>query len=408
MESYSLFQLNEYIRRVVALNFREPLWIEAEIAQVKESRGNHYLELVEKKEDGEDIIAQVSAAIWYRKFQFIKKKLGDIIYDLLTDGTQVRIKCTVDFHERYGLKLLIEDVDPNYTFGKLELKRQEIINKLEEEGLMDINKSEIIPSVIQRIAVISSSSAAGYQDFIKQLYENTYGYNFRVDLYDSAVQGSKVEEDTCTAIESIIDSDINYHVVTIIRGGGGKLDLSGYDNYEIAKSIALSQLPFIIGIGHDIDSTVTDMVACLSLKTPTAVADFIVNRNLTFEGRIEQLGVELQRNIIERIRYEESHLSSVREMINLSLNQRMSYEHNRIDRYNDDLGNSIERLFLINNNFLEKMGLIISGNDPKNILEKGYAYITKEGSHIRRKKELEREDEIQLHLQDGKIKGRIL
>jgi len=178
LESYSLYQLNEYIRRVVALNFREPLWIEAEIAQIKDSRGNQYIELVEKDDDSDDIIAQISAVIWYRNFTFIKKKLGDIVFDLLEAGTQIRLKCTIDYHERYGLKLVIQDLDPNFTFGLVEIKRQEIINQLDEEGLLELNKTLLIPSVLQRIAVISSKGAAGYQDFINQLVDNSYGYTY--------------------------------------------------------------------------------------------------------------------------------------------------------------------------------------------------------------------------------------
>ena len=298
MESYSLFQLNEYIRRVIALNFREPLWIEAEIAQIKDSRGNQYLELIEKDEEGEGVIAQVSGAIWYRQVQFIKRKLGDIVYDLLEEGTQVRLKCKIDFHERYGLKLVIEDIDPNYTFGKLELKRQEIINKLEEGGLMDLNKGLIVPSVIQKIAVISSATAAGYQDFKNQLLNNGYGYTFKIDLYDGAVQGVNVESNTVNSIKEIIASKTNYDIVAVIRGGGSKLDLSGFDNYKIAEAIALSEIPFVIGIGHDIDSTVTDLVACLSLKTPTAVADYVIDRNMSYEARVEQQMASIHLSLI--------------------------------------------------------------------------------------------------------------
>ncbi len=408
MESYSLFQLNEYIRRVIALNFREPLWIEAEITQVRESRGNHYLELVEKEEDGEKIIAQVSAAIWYRKFQFIKRKLGDIIYDLLVDGTQVRIKCMVDYHERYGLKLLVEDIDPNYTFGQLELKRQEIINRLEEEGLMEINKSELIPSVIQKIAVISSSGAAGYQDFINQLTNNSYGYAFDIDLYDSAVQGEKVEADTCHAIASIVKDEKQYHIVAIIRGGGSKLDLAGYDNYEIAKAIALSQVPFVIGIGHDIDSTVTDLVSCLSLKTPTAVADYILERNMNFEARLEQSSNQLYNSVVEHLRREEIRMSSMQQQLSLSFNYRINEEISNNEHLESLLHNAIDNLFRAQQHTLEKIALAVEARDPQSILEQGFAYLTMEDKHVRSVKEMQQEDVVAIHLNDGSLQSRIL
>ena len=343
MESYTLFQLNEYIRRVIALNFREPLWIEAEIAQIKESRGNHYLELVEKEEDGDEIIAQISGAIWYRNFQFIKRKIGDLIYDLLVEGTQVRLKCQVDYHERYGMKLVVQDLDPKFTFGQLEMKRQEIINRLEEEGMMELNKSLLLPTVIQKIAVISSKGAAGYQDFKNQLTQNNYGYTFKVDLFDSAVQGLKVEQDTVGAIEQIVGSKTAYDVVCIIRGGGSKLDLAGYDNYAIASSIALSEIPFLIGIGHDVDSTVTDLVACLSLKTPTAVADFIVERNMQFEAGIEQILTGIQRGAANQLRQHQIELSSLLDRIGLVVEHSISEAQQNLTFRHEELVRVIAR-----------------------------------------------------------------
>ena len=408
MEAFSLFQLNEYIRRVIALNFREPIWIEAEIAQVKESRGNHYLELIEKEEDGEKVIAQVSAAIWYRNFQFIKKKLGDLVYDLLEDGTQVRLKCTVDFHERYGLKLLIQDIDPNYTFGKLELKRQEIINRLEDEGLLELNKALLIPTVIQRIAVISSSGAAGYQDFLNQLNNNGYGYTFQVDLYNSAVQGAKVEEETVGAIQTIIDSKKGYHAVAIIRGGGSKLDLSGYDNFEIAKAISLSEIPFIIGIGHDIDSTVTDLVACLSLKTPTAVADYIVDRNMNFEARIEQYANQLHRSVLQFLNLSQLELNNAKDRLHASTTQHIRDETHLIHQLDEDMKNVLLRFQTQQAHLLQKLELTLDARDPRKILMQGFSYIKKNDEIIRSSKQLKKDDQVTIHLEDGSRSGKIL
>lgn len=405
MEAYSLYQLNEYIRRVIALNFREPLWIEAEISQVKDSRGNHYLELIEK--EGDNIIAQTSAVIWYRSFKFIEKKIGDLIYDILEDGTQVRLKCTVDYHERYGLKLVIEDIDPNYTYGQLELKRQEIINRLEEEGLMDLNKGLLIPSVVQKIAIISSSGAAGYQDFKKQLDNNSYGYTFKVDLYDSAVQGAKVAQDTTQAIADISAKKIKYDIVAIIRGGGSKLDLSGYDDYEISKSIALSEIPFVIGIGHDIDTTVTDMVACLSLKTPTAVADYIIEHNMEYEGRLESAIARIYHLSNQALVQQQNSLSSGLEILSHKVQVILQDQRGQLELIHQNLSHQIDTLLTNNNHTLHQALLKIDAVDPVRILANGYGLIEKEGTYINSVKKLKKNDHISITLRDGKRSGLI-
>ncbi len=405
MESYSLFQLNEYVRRVVALNFREPLWIEAEIAQIRDSRGNQYIELIEKDEEGEAVVAQLSGAIWYRQFQFIKKKHGELIHDLLEEGTQVRLKCKVDFHERYGLKLIIEDIDPKFTFGKLELKRQEIINRLEEEGLMDLNKGEIVPSVIQKIAVISSSNAAGYQDFKNQLLNNGYGYTFKIDLYDGVVQGVNVERDTVAHIESIKASKTKYDVVCIIRGGGSKLDLSGYDNYKIAEQIALSQIPFIIGIGHDIDSTVADLISCLSLKTPTAVADYIIDRNMNYEARVEQTMASIHRASTALLRSNEIQLSAAKERINMLVKSQLADAKNNLELSQQLMVTSVKTYLTEMSHQHERLSLMLDAHDPALIMKKGYSYIKKKGKLVQSVKTLKKDDKISIQLLDGSVES---
>ena len=408
MESYTLYQLNEYIRRVIALNFREPLWIEAEIAQVKESRGNFYIDFVEKEEDGDAVVAQMSGAIWYRNYQFIKKKLGDLIHDLLVDGSQVRVKCNVDFHERYGLKLVVVDIDPNYTFGQLEIKRQEIINRLEDEGLLELNKALLLPKVIQRVAVISSSKAAGYQDFVKQLEQNAYGYTFKVSLFEAAVQGQNVERDTTSAISEILENAADYDVVAIIRGGGSKLDLSGYDNYEIAKDIALSEIPFLIGIGHDVDQTVTDLVACLSLKTPTAVADFIVEKNMHFEAEIEGVVQDIHRMSVQMIQLQQVQLSASEERLSLLSRHAISEERQRLVNMNDRLSSGVRQLLFEQSSQLESKLLLLEALDPAQIMQRGYAYLKKEGTIVKSVSELIEGDQVAVHLNDGSTRAEII
>lgn len=375
--------------------------------QAKESRGNYYIELIEKEENGSKVIAQATAVVWRRNFGFIKKKIGDLIYDLLQDGTQIRLKCRIDFNERYGLKLVIEDIDPNYTFGKLELKRQQIIYKLEEEGLMEINKALLIPDVVQRIAVISSATAAGYQDFVEQLTNNPFGFTYKIDLYDTAVQGVNVERDAVEAIEQITNGSDFYHAAAIIRGGGSKLDLSGYDNYAIAKSIAISEVPFLIGIGHDIDSTVVDLVSCLSLKTPTAVADYLIERNAHFESYCVQLTQTIQASALRTMKDQDLLIRSIEDHLNYLGKRNLQTSTTELDQLGQKLEAFSTRILIEENHLLEKMKLKIESRDPDGIMRRGFTYMKRGKEMISSVDQLEHNDLVNITFHDGSVAATI-
>jgi len=280
LESYSLYEVNEYIKRVIALNFEEAVWIECEINQINEKRGNYYLQLIDKEENKDEIKAQASAAIWYRNALFIKKKLGKLFGSILQAGVRVKLKCNIGFSERYGMSFVIEDIDVNYTMGQMELQRQQVIERLKSEKLLNLNHAKALPSVLQRIAVVSSEKAAGFADFMEQLNNNKYDYAYEIALFDSAMQGKNMEKEITESIRDINDTYKEYDVVVVIRGGGSKLDLSGFDNFNIAAHIAKCKLPVITGIGHEIDQTVSDLTANLSLKTQKSPQSLIMIRPL--------------------------------------------------------------------------------------------------------------------------------
>jgi len=283
--SISLYNLNEYIRRVVALNFQDSIWISCEIASFRESRGHAYLEVIEKPSPDADIIAQASAVIWRTQLNSIYKKLGGEQESALQPGREILVKVKVDFNERYGLKLIIEDMDLSFTIGKLALQRAETIRDLTAKGILLKNKMLPIPNVIQRIAIISSPTAAGLQDFVRQLEDNPYGYAFKSNLFPSAMQGASAAPEVCAQMEEIASRG-DFDVIVIIRGGGGKVDLADFDHPNIAIQISKSKIPVLTGIGHDIDESVADLAACRSLKTPTAVSEFIIQRNMEFEAAV--------------------------------------------------------------------------------------------------------------------------
>ncbi len=284
METYTLYHVNEFLRRVIALNFSEPIWITAEIVQANTSRGHTYIELVQKED--EEIIAKSDAVVWEMEMRNLEYEHGKAIYDILSAGKTIRFKARIDFHERYGLKLVIKEVDAAFTLGALLVQRQKLIQELTQKKLIDKNSQLLLPQVIQRLAVISSPEAAGWFDFKKHLGENTFDYCFKLELFSAAIQGIKAETEIVAQLNAIRQRSKEFDCIIIIRGGGSRFDLSAFDAKGIAFGVAQASLPVITGIGHETDSSVTDLVAHSNLKTPTAVADFILLHNAAFETQM--------------------------------------------------------------------------------------------------------------------------
>ncbi len=405
MESYSLYEVNEYIKRVIALNFEEAVWIECEINQINEKRGNYYLQLIEKEEDKDVIKAQASAAIWYRSALFIKKKLGKLFDSILQSGVNVKLKCNISFSERYGMNYVIEDIDVNYTMGQMELQRQKVIERLKEEKLLNLNHEKTLPSVLQRIAVVSSEKAAGFADFMEQLNQNSYDYAFEIALFDSSMQGKNMESEVTESIREINESYKEYDVVVVIRGGGSKLDLSGFDNFNIAAHIAKCKLPVITGIGHEIDQTVSDLTANLSLKTPTAVAGYLIDQNLHFETTVMQLAQEINGHIQHIFDQDSLTLDTIQERLHYSVKDRFSSENISLQSIEQMTQNAIHQKFRHHRSKLEAVEGILKAVHPDNVLKRGFSYVMNERKeHITTKKSAKSESELIIHFRDGKLK----
>lgn len=403
MQSYSLFELNEYIRRVIALNFNEPVWINCEIAQIKESRGNVYLELVEQDENSNEIKARIDATIWYKSYLFIKNKLGALTPSILSEGARVLLKVNVEFHERYGLKLNIEDIDPSYTIGQLEMARQKILQKLSDEGVINKNKDKFFPKVIQRVAVISAHNAAGYIDFIDQLSNNPYGYYISYTLFPAAMQGQNTEREVCAAIDAINESKQNFDCIIIIRGGGSKLDLGGFDNFNIGYKIATSPIPVITGIGHEIDSTVADAVANVSLKTPTAVANFLIDHNLVFESKIIEFSQWIGQLANQQLKRHELILNQTTQIIRIIPLEKIRQHTQHMKNLNAQLkqtGNHIIKNQSESISFAEKQ---IQMLNPENVLRRGYAIVKSDNQYISSVYIAEKQEHLNITFQDGSI-----
>ncbi len=402
MELYTLSDLNNYLKRVISLNFPDAFWVKCEISSITHVRGQSYLDLVQQDEITGQVIAQNQGVIWYKTSLFIRKKLGELYDSILSDGMDVLLKVKLDHHEKYGTKLTIEDIDPSYTLGQKEMSRQKIVDRLQKEDLIERNASLPLAQVIQSIAVISSETAAGLQDFESHLYGNRYGYDFLIDLYPSAMQGANVEKDVLNALNGIAMSNVDYDCVIITRGGGSKVDLSWFDNYKIGKTVAKFSIPVFTGIGHDIDETVTDLVAYEALKTPTALADFIVEHNAEFEIEIIDLMNSVYQLSSEKIREGKRDISEITEWINYGPREKVFRSSAEVDRIQQDIRYYYKSALERQKIYLLSSENLINLADPIHILSRGYSIIRDNEKIITSSKDLTENKEVTIEMKDGK------
>ena len=429
VESLTLIELNKLIKTTIERNFDSSLWLIAEINTINHHRSGHcYLEFVQKAQNNDQIIAKARATIWSTQYRMIDSYFQSVTNTKLDTGMKVLVRVSIDFHELYGFSLNVRDIDPNYTLGDIERRKNEIIDKLKADGVMDMNKSIDLPEAIQKIAIISSSGAAGYEDFIYQLRKNKYAYKFDVELFEADMQGANTEKSIIKAFGDIFDSEKEYDIVAIMRGGGSKSDLSFFDNYNIAYHITQFPIPVFSGIGHERDDSVTDMVAHTKIKTPTAVANYIVEYNLSFESKVINIGDYIFSTVKETVHTQEMYLTGLSLSINktksiLSKNNDYCNElyfrlknaaKNQIQIQNYNLNYSKEKLFKIPINIfanekqkIESLEQHIKLTDPKNVLERGFSITRHKGKIVSTSSEFNIGDEIETVLFSKTIKSKI-
>lgn len=408
MNKVTLYDLNEYIKRVMALNFQEPIWVSCEISQVSEVRGQVYMDVVQQDENTDQVTAQASAVIWYKSYLFLRNKLQELLPSILTVGTHILIKVRVEFHERYGVKLVIEDIDPSFTIGQMEMARQKILQKLVEADVLDLNKNVVLPSVIGRIAVISSATAAGYADFVTQLEQNEYGYKVEHTLYKAAMQGLNTEREVCSALETIAENCEAYDCIIIIRGGGSKLDLSGFDNYNIGYKIATSPIPVITGIGHEIDQSVADITAHTTVKTPTAAAAWVIDQNMLFESKVLQMGQAIGHTSRHIVSLQRSYLDQSSQLLRMQPKRLVLEQYGQLEQATAAVKQYSKYALKEVADSLSKAEAVIQLADPKNVLKRGYAMVQLNGSIVTSSKQLKQGETVELTYHDGSKNAQIL
>ncbi|MFZ0280134.1 MAG: exodeoxyribonuclease VII large subunit [Bacteroidales bacterium] len=452
-EKLSLTELQLIIKDSLYMALPGMYWVIAEISDIRENYSGHcYLELVEKLQDERSIRARVKAVIWSSRYRFLKSYFENATGETLRGGIKILARVKIEYHEIYGLSLVVSDIDPTFTLGEMALKRQQILKRLEEDGILTMNKELKFPVVPQRIAVISSKNAAGYTDFLNHLKGNSSGYIFYTTLIETPMQGSETEPGVINALERVASKIELFDTVVIIRGGGSQTDLSWFDNYNIAYYVTQFPLPVLTGIGHEKDLSVTDIVAHRSLKTPTAVADFLIECMSNAESHLNEMSAEIIKSSKEIFELSRQRIESCRirlipvarmmiseikeelsgmiiEMINIGKEYIVRaglFPANQISRIN-----TASRSFLMHNNsaltvrnqkIITSSANLLKGTkskidalenslkilDPENVLKRGYTITSLRGKIIKSSSQVKKDDLISTLFSDGQVASRVV
>ena len=400
-ESYSLSELGKCIKMTLKTAFAEPVWVRAEISEMHENVSGHcYLDLIEKADDTDVLVAKQKATIWAFTYRMLKPYFESETGATLRAGMKVLLLCEVEFHEVYGVSLNVRDIDPAFTVGEMAVRRAEIIRRLTDDGIVDMNKQQPLAPVPQRVAVISSATAAGYGDFCDQLRNNVFGYTFYTKLFPATMQGAQTEQSVVAALDKICDFIDNFDVVVIIRGGGATSDLVAFDNYNLALHCAQFPLPIISGIGHQRDESVVDLVAHTRVKTPTAAAEFLVARINDFEKNVDEMAQNVAFSAREVVHDELLRLQQ--RIARLGVVQRVCVRHDAaLQHLTMRLRNAAKMAISSEEKRMALVEKSIEYADPATLLRRGFTLTTKHGKIVKSVCDVAPGDIVTTHLADG-------
>ena len=424
-EALTLLELNNMVSEVIDSSFTHSYWLSAEVSEVRENRGHCYLEFVQKDEFSNSLIAKARGVVWHNKWMLLRPCFEQTTGQPLSAGMMLLVQVKLSFHSLYGYTLTVNDIDPIYTLGDIAKRRREIISKLKEEGIDQMNKELELPRLLQRIAVISSATAAGYGDFCDQLNANEKGLVFYTRLFPALMQGDGVESSVIAALDAVMNDVLEWDVVVIIRGGGSVSDLSGFDTLRLAEHVAQFPLPVITGIGHERDDTVIDMVAHTRVKTPTAAAELLIHHQEAelslvddFSDRItgyveRRLADERNRLnlIVGRMpaiytlfhQRQQNRLMQITSLIHRDIVGILQTDKNKLDLITARLPLQVNARLQNEQHRLKLISLRLRAVDPVNILKQGYSITQVGGKSLRSVSQLKKGDEMVTFLADGKV-----
>ena len=403
----TLLELNRLVREVIESEMPHEYWVEAELSECRESRGHCYMELIEKDEHSATPIAKASAKCWAQKWMLVRPYFERTTGQRLAAGMKVLLKVYPQFHEAFGFSWIVTDIDPTYTMGDMARKRQEIIRQLKEEGVFELQKELELPVFSQRIAVISSETAAGYGDFCNQLSDNPYGFQFRTWLFPAIMQGEGTGQSIIAALEKIYTIINQFDCVVIIRGGGATSDMSGFDTLELAENVANFPIPIITGIGHERDESILDMVAHTKVKTPTAAAAFLISHLKEVADAINETESTIVRRVQDRMQMEQIRLNRIAEAIPRLFSIVKTRQEARIEAFEQRMPLLIERRITAERHRLQLIEEKAKNLDPTLLLKRGYSITLHQGKAVRDPKTLKPGDEIETRVEKGSITSKV-
>ena len=379
----SLFELNRFVKQALHNHLPDTYWVQAELSDVRSNSSGHcYLEFVQKDAGGNHLVAKARGTIWSNIFKMLKPYFERETGQQFASGIKVLVQVSVEFHELYGYSLTVLDIDPTYTLGDMARRRREIILRLEEEGVLTMNKELDMPLAPQRIAVISSATAAGYGDFCDQLRNNPYGLSFQTKLFPAVMQGERVEESIISALESVYQELDEWNVVVLIRGGGATSDLSGFDTYNLAANCAQFPLPIITGIGHERDETVLDIVAHTRVKTPTAAAEYLIACLYETAMRLEDYATRVVNKIEERLNWENNRLNRLSERIPMNVRMCLQAGHYAVKGIQHRIDVALQESLLKEKHRLQLLEHQVRTASPEHLLKRGYSITLLDGRAV--------------------------
>lgn len=424
-ERLTLYELNSILREVIETAMPSEYWVEAELSECRENRGHCYMELIQKDERGYTPIAKASAKCWASKWSVIRPYFERVTGQRLSAGMSILLKVYPQFHEAYGFSWIVSDIDPTYTLGDMARKRQDIIRRLKEEGVYELQKELILPHFCQRIAVISSQTAAGYGDFCNQLAENPYGFRFQTRLFPVIMQGEGIEHSIINALEQIYN--LPFDCVVIIRGGGATSDMAGFDTLALAEHVANFPLPVITGIGHDRDECILDLISHTRVKTPTAAATFLISHLKQVLDTVDNAQERITRYMQQKLSMLNTQLSVYTEMIPKIFAAVNVRQLSRIDLLSQRMVAAVQHRVLAENGRLSTIELNLpihterrlqseyhrlqiaeeklKSLDPMLLLKRGYSITLKNGRAVHDVASLEPGDQIETRLEKGCVKS---
>ena len=409
MESITLLELNGRVKSTLQFEMPDAYWVQAEISSISPSgQGHCYLELVQKDASGRTFLAKAKANIWRGTWLKLKPYFEAETGETLKVGMKVLLQVTVTFHEVYGYSLVVQDIDPTYTMGDMARRRKEILELLAKDGVIGLNRELEIPVLPNRIAVISSATAAGWGDFRNQLSGNIYGFCFYVKLFPALMQGDDVERSVIQALDAVAARRDDFDIVVIIRGGGAVSELSCFDSYNLAYNIANFPLPVITGIGHERDDTVADVVAHTKVKTPTAAAEFIINRIFDTASVLEEQTRRMSDAVSGRMNAENMRMERLSQKLPSLFAVLRTRQEQVLEKLDIKMQNGVRNMLTVQNHKLEIMEKSLAAADPVIILKRGYSLTRVGGRVVRSASGLKKGDLLTTSFADGTVESEII